>query len=133
MTAQRHNWLILGLGVLVMTITPVRAGNLEFLNKAPISFYNDEDIRLLKEAVTQVLEDSNVRATKDWSNPATGNHGKVEGRSAFKTAEGVECRRVRVTNHAKAVDNQGTYTVCKVPDKDWVIDQSAKPAAKPAS
>ena len=133
MTARRIGWLILGFNLLILTMAPAWAGNLSFLNKAPISFYNDEDIRLLKEAVTQVLEDTNVRATKDWSNSATGNYGKVEGRSAFKTAEGVECRRVRVTNHAKAVDNQGTYTVCKSPDKDWVIDQAAKPAAKPAS
>src|SRR5262245_11020467 len=133
MTARRNGWLISGFSVLMVSMTSAWAGNLEFLNKAPISFYNDEDIRMLKEAVTQVLEDKNVRATQDWSNPATGNHGKVEGRSAFKTAEGVDCRRVRVTNHAKAVDNQGTYTVCKVPDKDWVIDQAAKPAAKPAN
>lgn len=130
MPIRRDTWLILAFGALViLAATPVRAGNLEFLNKAPISFYNDEDIRLLKEAVTQVLTDKNVRATQNWSNPATGNYGKVEGRSAFKTAEGVECRRVRVTNHARAVDNQGTYTVCNIPGKDWVIDPSAKPAS----
>jgi surface antigen len=129
--ANRHNnGLALALGAFaVLAMAPSHAGNLDFLSKSPVSYFNDEDIRLLKAAVTEVLDDSNVRATKNWSNPATGNSGKVEGRSAFKTAEGVECRRVRVTNHAKAVDGQGTYTVCKVPGEDWVVDQAAKPAS----
>jgi len=113
---------------MILAMAAVQAGNLEFLKQSPISYFNDEDVRLLKEAVTQVMDDKNVRATKEWSNPNTGNSGKVEGRSAFKTAEGVDCRRVRVTNHAKAVDGQSTYTVCKAPGKDWVVDPAAKPA-----
>ncbi|HZF24839.1 MAG TPA: RT0821/Lpp0805 family surface protein [Steroidobacteraceae bacterium] len=129
MTVRHGKRLTLGSSALmILAMAAVQAGNLEFLKQSPISYFNDEDVRLLKEAVTQVMDDKNVRATKEWSNPNTGNSGKVEGRSAFKTAEGVDCRRVRVTNHAKAVDGQSTYTVCKAPGKDWVVDPAAKPA-----
>jgi surface antigen len=127
---SRHGaWLMLGLAALMyFAVGPAPAGNLTFLKQAPVSYFNDEDMRMLKEAVQQVLDDSNVKASKTWSNPATGNHGKVEGRSAFKTAAGVSCKRVRVTNHASGVDGQATYTVCKDPERDWVVDQNAKPA-----
>jgi hypothetical protein len=121
--------LILG-GVatlLIATSMPATAGNLSFLTRSPVSYFNDEDMRLLKEAVLQVLDDKDARAKRSWSNPATGSSGTVEARGAFKTAAGVNCKRVRVTNHAKGVDGDSTYTVCQDADKDWAIDQSAKP------
>jgi surface antigen len=127
----RHSvWLMLGLGALmIFAVRPATAGNLTFLKQAPVSYFNDDDMRMLKEAVQQVLDDSNVKALKSWSNPATGNYGKVEGRSAFKTAAGVSCKKLRVTNHASGVDGQATYTVCKDPERDWVVDPTAKPAS----
>jgi surface antigen len=129
MSVRQSRWLALaGLaGFLLATGSPAHAGNLEFLNKSPVSYFNDEDMRLLKETVTQVLDDKNAFIKKAWSNPATGNSGTVEGRGAFKTAAGVSCKRVRVTNHTKAVDGQGTYNVCQDADKGWAIDTTAKP------
>ena len=129
MSVRQSRWLALaGLaGFLVATGAPAHAGNLEFLNKSPVSYFNDEDMRLLKETVAQVLDDKNAFIKKSWSNPATGNSGRVEGRGAFKTAAGVTCKRVRVTNHAKAVDGQGSYIVCQDAEKGWAIDQTAKP------
>jgi surface antigen len=122
-------WLALAglIGFLLATGSPVHAGNLEFLSKSPVSYFNDEDMRLLKETVAQVLDDEDANAKKSWSNPATGNSGEVESTGAFKTAAGVTCKRVRVTNHAKAVDGQGSYVVCQDADKGWAVDQTAKP------
>ncbi len=128
MFVRQSRWLALaGLAGLLMTGVPAHAGNLEFLSKSPVSYFNDEDMRLLKEAVAQVLDDQDAFTKKSWSNPATGNSGEVEGRGAFKTAAGVSCRRVRVSNHAKAVDGQGTYTVCEDAERGWAIDSTAKP------
>ncbi len=129
MFVRQSRWLALaGLaGLLVVTGAPAHAGNLEFLNKSPVSYFNDEDMRLLKEAVAQVLDDENAFVKKSWSNPATGNSGEVEGRGGFKTAAGVICRRVRVSNHAKAVEGQGTYTVCQDAERGWAVDSTAKP------
>jgi surface antigen len=129
MKTRRVALLMAGLSALViLAARPSLAGNLTFLKQAPVSYFNDEDMRMLKEAVHQVLDDSNVRASKSWSNPETGNYGKVEGRSAFKTAAGVSCKKLRVTNHASGVEGQATYTVCKDPERDWVVDPTAKPA-----
>jgi surface antigen len=129
MSDRNSRWLALaGLaGFLVVIGLPAYAGNLDFLSQSPVSYFNDEDMRLLKETVTQVLDDKNAYAKKSWSNPATGNSGQVESRGAFKTAAGVTCKRVRVTNHAKAVEGQGSYIVCQDAEKGWAVDQAAKP------
>ena len=129
MLVRKSRWLTwAGLaGFLIMAGAPVHAGNLEFLSQSPVSYFNDEDIRLLKETVAQVLDDKDAYAKKSWSNPATGNSGRVESRGVFKTAAGVTCKRVRVTNHAKAVDGQGSYIVCQDAEKGWAVDQTAKP------
>ena len=129
MSVRQSRWLTwAGLaGFLIMAGAPVHAGNLEFLNKSPVSYFNDEDMRLLKETVAQVLDDKDALAKKSWSNPATGNSGEVEALGAFTTAAGVSCKRVRVSNHTKAVDGHGTYTVCQDAEKGWAVDSTAKP------
>jgi surface antigen len=129
----RQNWRLptAGLiGLLVLAGLPAQAGNLGFLNQAPVSHFNDEDMRLLKEAVSQAMQDENSHAKKTWANADTGNSGEIESWGAFKTAAGVACKRVRVTSHAKGgIDGKGTYTVCQDAERGWVVDPTAKPAA----
>ena len=66
MSDRISRWLALaGLaGFLVATGSPVHAGNLDFLSKSPVSYFNDEDMRLLKETVTQVLDDQDANAKR---------------------------------------------------------------------
>ena len=80
MLVRQSRWLTWAglVGFLIMAGAPVHAGNLEFLSKSPVSYFNDEDMRLLKETVAQVLDDKDALAKKSWSNPATGNSGEVE-------------------------------------------------------
>lgn len=123
-SGRRAAWLA---GILVVLAMAAHAGNLNFLRKSPISYFNDEDMRLLQDAVAQVLADANNYAKKNWSNPATGSSGEVEGRGGFKTSDGVKCRRLRVSNHARGIDGQATYTLCEDSERSWVINQTAKP------
>lgn len=128
-SVRQSRWLASAavVGFLAVTGLPAHAGNLGFLKQSPISYFNDEDMRLLMETVTGVLDDKDAYAKKSWSNPASGNSGQVEGRGAFKTTAGVNCKRLRVTNHAKAIDGQATYTVCQDAEKGWAVDPTAKP------
>lgn len=120
------------IGLLALATLPLRASNLGFLNQAPVSHFNDEDMRLLKEAVGQVMDDSSSHAKTTWANADTGNSGEIEGWGAFKTAAGVACKRVRVTSHAKGgINGKGTYTVCQDAERGWVVDPTAKPAPEP--
>ena len=99
--------------------------------KSPVSYFNDEDMRLLKETVAQVLDDKDAYAKKSWSNPATGNSGEVEARGAFKTAAGVTCKRVRVTNHAKAVDGQAPIPFARMQGDERLGPCAFRPARRP--
>lgn len=115
--------------VWVFAIPATQAANLGFLNDSPVSYFDDEDMRLLREAALKVLENKSSRAKESWTNPATGHSGQVEGRGAFTAQGGLACRRVRVSNHAHGVDGQATYTVCKDAEKGWVINPAAQPAS----
>jgi surface antigen len=130
----RQNWRLATaglIGLLVLAGLPAQAGNLGFLNQAPVSHFSDEDMRLLKEAVGQAMQDENSRAKKTWANADTGNSGEIESWGTFKTAAGVTCKRVRVTSHAKGgINGKGTYTVCQDAERGWVVDPTAKPAAE---
>ncbi len=128
---RKSKWLAtVGLmGWLALAGQPTHASNLGFLNQAPVSHFNDEDMRLLKEAVSQAMQDENSRAKKTWANADTGNSGEIESWGAFKTAAGATCKRVRVTSHAKGgINGKGTYTVCQDAERGWVVDPTAKPA-----
>jgi hypothetical protein len=127
MSRRYNRSLMLGGLTALLVAASAGAGNLDFLTRSPVSYFNDEDMNLLRGTVTQVLDDKDAYAKKSWSNPATGNSGQVEGRGGFTTAAGVKCKRVRVTNHAQGVDGQAMYTVCQDPEKGWAVDQSAKP------
>lgn len=117
------------IAVACLVVAPVtRAGNLGFLMDSPVSYFDDEDMRLLHEAALKVLEDGGPRTKQTWKNPATGHSGRVEGLGAFTAQGGLTCRRVRVSNRAEGVEGQATYTVCKDAEKGWMLNPSAQPA-----
>jgi surface antigen len=115
--------------VCLFAIPATQAANLGFLKDSPMSYFDDEDMRLLHEAALKVLENKSSRTKERWTNPATGHSGQVEGRGAFTAQDGLACRRVRVSNSAEGVEGQATYTVCKDAEKGWMINPAAKPAS----
>jgi surface antigen len=115
--------------VCLFAIPVTQAANLGFLNDSPMSYFDDEDIRLLREAALKVLENKSSRTKESWTNPATGHSGRVEGRGAFTAEGGLACRRLRLSNRAKGMEGQATYTVCKDAEKGWMINPAAQPAS----
>lgn len=113
----------------LFSIPATQAANLGFLHDSPLSYFDDEDKRLLREAALKVLESKSSRTKESWTNPATGHSGRVEGRGAFTAQGGLACRRVRVSNRAQGMDGQATYTVCKDPEKGWMLNPAAQPAS----
>ena len=113
----------------LVLVPAARASNLGFLKDSPVSYFDEEDMRLMREAALKVLEDKSSRAKQAWKNPATGHSGKVEGQGAFKAVDGLPCRRVRVLNRAQGLEGQATYTVCKYPEQGWMLNPSAQPGS----
>jgi hypothetical protein len=105
-----------------------QAGNLSFLNNSPISLFQPEDVQLMTQNANKVLDSSNPAAKESWSNPQTGASGFAQAKGQFTATDGAPCKRLRVMNKARNLQNDAIYTVCKYPDRGWVINTDARPA-----
>jgi len=100
-------------------ISSALASNTAFLKDAAIGKFNDEDMRLLNEAVDLVLADEKTPAKREWKNRATGNHGTLQATSPFAGPNGERCKRLRVINHVGSIESKSTYTLCNMPPDGW--------------
>lgn len=120
------SWLALLVGGVAALTT--YAGNLTFLNDSPISYFKPEDTDLMMENARKVLDSSDPAAKQSWSNPKTGASGLAQVRGQFKASDGAPCKRLRVMNKMQNLQSDATYTVCKYPDRGWIINTDAQPA-----
>lgn len=95
---------------------------LGYLKTSPINYFNNEDIRLMKANVDGLLEAGAEGDKKQWRNPKSGHSGEAEVMKSF-SADGMNCKRVRVANEAKGLKSDATYPLCKVPGKGWRVRQ----------
>lgn len=107
------------------------AGDLSFLKTSPASKFNDEDVRLMNAAVTNLLQNGTVGQSQDWANPNSTAKGTITVVKMFKSVEGFPCKSLRVANSAGGWHDKATYPVCEIQPGDWKIYTSAKPAAAP--
>jgi surface antigen len=122
-----------GLGLLIALacgVMPMRVAALNptFLGNTPLNFFQPDDFALMKKTAEQVLESAQSNAKQSWSNPKTGASGFAQVTGQFTTADGTQCKRVRIFNKAGGLESVATYPVCKYSDRGWVINADAKPA-----
>lgn len=84
-----------------------------FLDQGAIRYFRGDDARLMSENLDAVLADPAEKVPREWRNPATGSHGRAEALSTFEH-DGMHCRRVRITNHARGVDDVSIADMCEV-------------------
>jgi surface antigen len=82
-----------------------------------------DDYKLANGAVAKLLNEasSEVGSYEDWSNPASGNHGKFTVLDIF-TSKGMPCRKVKssiVFSKAGAGPRSYTLDACKLPTGEW--------------
>lgn len=125
--ASRH-LALLALLVGAATSAAAYASNLSFLKNSPLSYFQPEDVDLMMQNARKVLDSSDPAAKHSWSNPKTGASGSAQAKGEFTTSDGTPCKRLQIMNQTKNVQNEATYTVCKYPDRGWVINTDARPA-----
>jgi putative intracellular protease/amidase len=107
--------------------------NLGDLRDAPSGKFTPEDFDLLWAAVDEVSRGKKVGDVKKWENPATGSGGAIKLLNVFITADGKDCRRLRIDNHAKSLKGSTKQIVCAGAEGKWILDAEARPAPKPKS
>ena len=124
----RARWLA-ALALLAGTATiTTAAGNLSFLDSSPIAYFKPEDHDLMQQNAFKVLDATDAQAKQSWSNAKTGASGWAQVRGQFTASDGAPCKRLRVVNKARGLESDATYTVCKYPDRGWVVNTDATPA-----
>jgi hypothetical protein len=104
------------------------AGNLSFLDNSPVSYFNPEDMDLMRQNAVTVLDAPDASSKQAWSNAKTGASGMAQVRGQFTATDGTPCKRLRIVNKAKGLESDATYTVCKYADRGWVFNADAAPA-----
>jgi surface antigen len=98
------------------------AGWAAVLARGPVQDYNDEDLRMLLDAIRQTLDAPGDPQPVTWRNDKSGAGGTllVVGRPK---ADGFdECRRVRATLHSRRRQaTTAVWTACQEPGGRWVL------------
>jgi len=128
MMTRAHRLAALGLVAGCAAMGMASAGNLGFLDKSPISYFNADDTELMRQNALEVLDDPGGNAKQAWSNEKSGASGLAQVRGQFKATDGATCKRLRIMNKVKGLQSDATYTVCKYADRGWVMHTDATPA-----
>jgi hypothetical protein len=99
---------------------PVYSVGLRFLKEAPVSFFNEEDRRLLKEAVHRTLEKVPDGEISSWQNPATESAGVMKPIRTYQD-NGTRCRTLEILNRAAGRTRETEFDFCKQPDGKWKL------------
>jgi surface antigen len=99
---------------------PANALNWRFLKYSPISFFNDEDWRLLRETGQDALDSQADGAAVSWENPQTRNSGRITLIKTYE-ANGTTCRQVEVVNHGGGQTGTSVFNFCRNADGNWQL------------
>lgn len=109
------------------TLITASAGNLSFLADSPVAYFNSDDMELMRNSATKVLEAPDPNSKQTWSNAKTGSSGIAQVRGQFTASNGTPCKRLRIVNRARGLQSDATYTVCKSAE-GWIFNADAAPA-----
>ena len=117
-----RKWLLIALGIVIHS--NAFAFNLSFLSNAPVSFFTQEDFRMMEDTALKTLNTAKDDVKVTWENPKTQSWGYFIP-SQTTTKNGNQCRRLLIFNNANGVTDESDYTFCKFKD-GWkvVISQS---------
>ncbi len=95
------------------------AFNAQFLKDAAVAEFSNEDYDLLLATLDSALNHNEDGASSKWDNPQTGHSGIITPLDS-SVIKNMQCRKVKIINHAKNNHGQPVFTFCKV-DNQWKI------------
>ena len=98
------------------------AANMTFLDKTPMSRFNDEDNKMLQAAFRKAMNDGEDGTTVEWKNEKTTSGGTITPTESFER-KGAKCRKAKVTTVHKMLKGEGEYSFCKNPNGTWSLVQ----------
>jgi len=109
---------LFGISLLVLSMPVVMAQNISFLNRGPIAHMDDADKAILREAISDALNNRADGESVEWVNPETEHGGTI---TLVDTHEdyGTICRSVRTRSRAAGRSGGGNYRLCKAEDDTW--------------
>jgi surface antigen len=113
--------------VLGLSLTPVQALNLKWLELSPVRYFTEKDWELLRSTARQALNDNDNGVSVRWRNEASGHYGVMTPVSSLEL-EGRTCRDLVIRNFAGGVNGGGTYRLCRMESGEWKLltDQGVK-------
>jgi hypothetical protein len=115
------------IAVFASRVAASATANLSFMANTPIAHFNEEDVRLLREAALSLLLHEEVGASRAWHNPNSTASGKIKITKAFESTEGFRCEVLRIDNSAAGWNGRASYAVCEIHPGDWKLHPDAKP------
>lgn len=110
--------LVLALGAAAASALAQTMG---FLNYSPVSYFNDEDWRVMQEAIRDAMENNPDGETRIWENPGTGHKGRITPLKTYQDF-GTTCRRTRFFTEAGGTSGTSVFNLCKDAEQDaWKI------------
>ncbi|MGB5831242.1 MAG: hypothetical protein WBG92_04535 [Thiohalocapsa sp.] len=104
--------------ILLLTLLAALSGTASaavygFLEQAPMRYFSAEDNAMMTANIDAVLAAPDDNAPRTWRNDKTSNYGSAVALRTF-THQEINCRRLRIDNHAQVGDGRTTADLCEV-------------------
>lgn len=126
--SHRSAWArcAIALVTLVMPAALLSASSLDFLRDTPMTYLTEADRKLQRAAALFVLEHERANVMREWSNPATGASGRIEGQGDLVADDGLHCRKIKIVAQAKGAQSVFALPVCKNRQGEWFFGSGLK-------
>lgn len=95
-------------------------GTWSFLQGTPAETFTKQDWSIFEASINDTLDNAQDNESKSWVNPKTKVSGEIEVLRTVNNAAH-NCRLLKITNHAKDLNNEMELIFCKQADGKWKI------------
>jgi len=120
--------ILLAMVAIPAAVHAAGVSGLGFLRNTPLAYFRQQDFDKMMASVREVLDSTDPAAKRTWANAKTGASGSVESVGQFTATDGAPCKRLRVRDQVKNLQGEMRYTVCRYPDRGWILNADARPA-----
>jgi len=103
-----------------------------WLKTTPMGNLDESDRPLFGDALGSLLEQGQMRDTKEWDNPKNKHGGKMTILRIFESSDGKSCKRVHFHSKVGGYSGASQYDLCRDSEGGWRDIQSGALIWKPS-